>query len=74
MQLGLVMLSWLYFQKDMSNYPPVTIAEDERLCSTGQLDLSYNGDVLVYRPRLSMAHSMEQCEVSVTIPLSPEEP
>jgi hypothetical protein len=34
------------------------------------LHLGYNGVVLVYRARMSMAHSMEQCEVSVTIPLN----
>jgi hypothetical protein len=38
------------------------------------LYLRYNKDVLVYRARMSMAHSMEQCEVSVTIPLNPTEP
>jgi hypothetical protein len=38
------------------------------------LHLGYNGDVPVYRARMSVAHSMEQCEVSVTIPLSLEEP
>jgi hypothetical protein len=72
---------------DMSNYPHVTIAEDGRLYSTGQhhpgfprvlydalLHLIYNGNVPIYRARMSMAHSMEQCEVSVTIPISLEEP
>jgi hypothetical protein len=71
---------------DMSNYPCVTIAEVGRLCSTSQhhpgfprvlydtLHLGYNGDVPVYRACMSMVHSMEQCEVSVTIPLSLEEP
>jgi hypothetical protein len=80
------MLSWLCFQMDMSNYPHITITEDGRLCSTGQhrsgflrvlydaLHLSYNRGVPVYRAHMSMAHSMEQCEVSTTIPLSPEEP
>jgi hypothetical protein len=71
---------------DMGNYPHITIAEDGRLCSTGQhcpgfprvlydtLHLGYNGDVLVYGARMSMAHSMEQCEVSVTISINPEDP
>jgi hypothetical protein len=36
--------------------------------------LSYNGDVLVYRGRMSMAHGLDRCEVSVTIPLNPVEP
>jgi hypothetical protein len=35
--------------------------------------LGYDGDALVYRCRLSMAHSMDQCEVSVTIPFDPTE-
>jgi hypothetical protein len=72
---------------DMDNYPHITIAEDGRLCSRGQhrpgfsqvlydalLHLGYNGDVLIYHSRMSMAHSMGQCEVSVMIPIWPEEP
>jgi hypothetical protein len=35
--------------------------------------LSYNGDVPVYRGRMSMAHGLDRCEVSVTIPLNPVE-
>jgi hypothetical protein len=67
---------------DMSNYPHITIAEDGRLCSMGQhhpgflrvlydtlLRLGYNGDVPIYRARMSMAHSMGQCEVSMMIPI-----
>jgi hypothetical protein len=38
------------------------------------LHLGYNGDVPVYRARMSVAHSMVRCEVSVTIPLNPMEP
>jgi hypothetical protein len=37
------------------------------------LHLGYNRDVLVYRARISMAHSMVQCDVRVTIPLNPME-
>jgi hypothetical protein len=86
MQMGLVMISWLCFQMDMSNFPHVTITEDGRLCSMGHhhsgfprvlydaLHLGYNGDILVDRARMSVAHSTEQCEVSVNIPLSSEEP
>jgi hypothetical protein len=72
---------------NMNDYPHITIAEDGKWCSTGQhhlwflrvlydalLHLGYNGDVPVYRAHMSMAHSMEQCEVSVTIPLNPTEP
>jgi hypothetical protein len=38
------------------------------------LHLGYNGDALVYRGHLYMAHGLDQCEVSVTIPLNPVEP
>jgi hypothetical protein len=38
------------------------------------LHLGYNGDVPVYRCRMSMAHGMDMCEVSVRIPLNPTEP
>jgi hypothetical protein len=38
------------------------------------LYLSYNMDVPVYRARMFMAHGLDQCEVSVTIPLNPVEP
>jgi hypothetical protein len=38
------------------------------------LHLRYNGAVPVYHARMSMAHSMDQCEVSVTIPLNLTEP
>jgi hypothetical protein len=68
------MSSWLCFQMNMDNYPHVTIAEDGSLCSTGQhrpgfprvlydalRQLGYNGDVPVYRGRMS-------------IPLNPTEP
>jgi hypothetical protein len=40
----------------------------------GLLHLRYNGDVSVYRAHMSMANIMEQCEVSVTIPINPIEP
>jgi hypothetical protein len=72
---------------DMSKYPHVIIAEDGRLCSMDQhhpgfprvlydalLHLGYNGDVPIYRTRVSMAHSIEQCEVSVMIHIRLEEP
>jgi hypothetical protein len=71
---------------DMSKYPHVTIVEDGRLCSTGQhhprfsrvlydalLHHGYNWDVPIYRTHVSMAHSMEQWEVSMMIPIRPEE-
>jgi hypothetical protein len=72
---------------NMNDYLHVTIAKDGRLCFHGPaspgfprmlydtlLHLGYNGDVLFYRARMSMARSMEQCEVSVTIPLNPMKP
>jgi hypothetical protein len=80
---GLVIFSWLCFQMDKSDYPHVTIPEDGWLCSMCQhrpgfprvlydalLHIGYNRDVLVYQARMSMAHSMDQCEESVTIPLN----
>jgi hypothetical protein len=36
--------------------------------------LGYDGDALVYHCRLSTAHGMGQCEVSVMIPFDPTEP
>jgi hypothetical protein len=85
--LGLIMFSWLCFQINMDDYPHFTIDKDGSLCSTGQhrlrfprvlydtlLQLGYNGDVPVYRGRMSMAHGQDKCEVSVAIPLNPTEP
>jgi hypothetical protein len=75
------------FQMELNDYPHFDITEDGRLCSMGQhcpgfprvlydalIRLGYDGDALVYRCRLSMAHGMDQCEVSVTIPFDPTEP
>jgi hypothetical protein len=81
------MFSWLCFQINMDSYPHVTIPKDGTLCSMGQhhpgfpcmlynvlLHLGHNGDVPVYRSRMSKAHGQDRCEVSVTLPLSPTEP
>jgi hypothetical protein len=38
------------------------------------LQLGYNGDVPVYRGRMSMIHGEDKCEVGVAIPLNPMEP
>jgi hypothetical protein len=38
------------------------------------LHLGYNEDVLVYHACMSMAHSMEHCKLSMTIPLNSIEP
>jgi hypothetical protein len=85
--LGLVTFSWLCFQMNMNNYPHITITKDGSLCSMGQnrpgfprvlydalRQLGYNGDVPVYRGRMSVAHGQDKCEVSVVIPLNSMEP
>jgi hypothetical protein len=67
--------------------PHITTTEDKRLCSMGQhrpgfpwvlydalLHLGYNRDVPVYHAHMSAAPSMEQCEVSVMIPIKSEDP
>jgi hypothetical protein len=81
------MFSRFCFQMNMNNYPHITIAEDGSLCSTGQyhpgfsrmlydalLHLEHNGDVPIYRGRMSKVHGQDRCEVSVTLFLSPTEP
>jgi hypothetical protein len=85
--LWLVMFSWLCFQMNMNDYPHISIAEDRRLCSIGQhrpgflrvlydalLHFGYNGDAPVYHCRMSMAHGLDRCEVSMMIPLNLAEP
>jgi hypothetical protein len=75
------------FQMELNDYPHFDLAEDGRLCSLGQhcpgfprvlydalIRLGYDGDAPVYRCRLSMAHGMDQCEVSVMIPFDTTEP
>jgi hypothetical protein len=72
---------------ELNDYPLFDLAEDGRLCSTGQhcpgfsrvlydalIHLGYDGDASVYRCRLSMAHGLDRCEVSVTIPFDLMEP
>jgi hypothetical protein len=74
------------FQMELNDYPHFDLTEDEALCSTGQhcpgfsrvlydplIRLGYDGDAPVYHCRLSTAHGMGQCEVSVTIPFDPME-
>jgi hypothetical protein len=61
------------FQMELNDYSHFDLAEDGRLCSTGQhclgfpivlydalIHLGYDGDALVYRCRLSMAYGMDQ--------------
>jgi hypothetical protein len=75
------------FQMELNDYSHFDLAEDGRLCSIGQhcqgfprvlydalIHPGYDGDAPVYRCRLSMAHGMDQCEVSMTIPFDPPEP
>jgi hypothetical protein len=75
------------FQMELNDYPHFDLAEDGRLCSTGQhcpgflrvlydvlIHLGYDGDVPVYRCRLSRVHDLDRCEVSVMIPFDPAGP
>jgi hypothetical protein len=75
------------FQMEMNDYPHFNDTEDGTLCSMGQhcpgfprvlydafIHLGYDGDALIYCCRLSMAHGMDQCEVSMMIPFNPTEP
>jgi hypothetical protein len=70
------------FEMELNNYPHFDLAEDERLCSTGQhcpgfprvlydalIRLGYDGDAPVYHCRLSWVH-----EVSMMIPFDPMRP
>jgi hypothetical protein len=72
---------------ELNDYPHFNLTEDGTLSSTGQhcpglprvlydtlIHLGYDGDAPVYRCRLSTAHGMDQCEVSVMIPFDPTEP
>jgi hypothetical protein len=75
------------FQMELNDYPYFDLTEDGALCSMGQhcpgfprvlydalIRLGYDGDAPVYHCRLSIAHSMDQGEVSVMIPFNPTEP
>jgi hypothetical protein len=72
---------------DLNDYPHFDLTENGRLCSMGQhclgflrvlydtlIHLDYDVDAPIYRCRLSTAHNMDQCEVSVTIPFDPMDP
>jgi hypothetical protein len=62
---------------ELNDYPHFYLAEDGRLCSTGQHCPGFPRvlyDTPVYRCRLSTAHGLHMCEVSVTIPFDPTEP
>jgi hypothetical protein len=75
------------FQIELNDYPHFDLTRDGRLCSMSQhypgfprvlydtLNyLGYDGDTLVYHCRVSTAHGMDQCEVSVMIPFDPVKP
>jgi hypothetical protein len=75
------------FQMELNDYSYFDLLKDGRLCSMGQhcpgfprvlydalICLGYDGDAPIYRCRLSTAHGMDQCEVSVMIPFDPTEP
>jgi hypothetical protein len=81
------MCLWLCFQINMADYTHIYLTDDGRVCSTGQhrpgfprvlyntlLRVGYNGNAPIYHCQLSMAHSMNVCEASVTIPIEPSEP
>jgi hypothetical protein len=72
---------------ELNDYPHFLFTEDGRPCSTGKhrpgfpkvlydalLHLGYDGDTPIYRCRLSMAHDLERCEVSMMIPFNPMKP
>jgi hypothetical protein len=71
---------------ELNDYAHFFLAEDGRLCCTGQhcpgfqivlwdalLHLGYDRDAPIYRCRLSKAHGLDRCEVSVMIPFDPTE-
>jgi hypothetical protein len=72
---------------NMADYLHFYLTEDVRHCYTGQhcpgfpkvlyntlLCVGYKGDTLIYCCRLFVAHGVEVCEASVTIPIVPLEP
>jgi hypothetical protein len=74
------------FQMELNDYPHFYLAEDGRLCSTGQhcpcflrvlydalICLGFDENASVYCYLLSMAHDLDRCEVSVMVPFDPIE-
>jgi hypothetical protein len=72
---------------ELNDYPHFYLADDGRLCSTGQhcpgcprvlydalIRLGYDGDAPVYRCRLSRVHDLDRCEVSLMMPVNPAKP
>jgi hypothetical protein len=75
------------FSLELNDYPHFHLAEDGRLCSTGQhflvfpgvlydalICLGYNRDAPIYSCRLSTAHGMDKCDINMMIPFGPTEP
>jgi hypothetical protein len=75
------------FQLELNDYPNFYLTMDGRMRSTGQyypgfprvlydahIRLGYDRDAPVYHCRLSMAHGLYKCDLSVTIPFDPVEP
>jgi hypothetical protein len=84
--MGFVTFLMSVFQMELNDYSHFDLTDDKTLCSMGQhcprflrvvynaiIHLGYDRDAPVYRCRLSMAHGMAQCEVSVMIPFDPTE-
>jgi hypothetical protein len=67
--MGLVTFCYVYLSDGAEPLPPLP-----KVLYGALIHLGYDGDAPVYRCRLSMAHSLERCEVSVTIPFDPTEP
>jgi hypothetical protein len=74
------------FQLELNDYPHFYLVEDVRMSSMGQycpgflrvlydalIRPGYDGDAPVYCCRLSIAHTLDRCEVSMTIPFDPTE-
>jgi hypothetical protein len=85
--MGLVAFFISAFQMELNDYPYFDLTEDGTLCSMGQhcpgflrvlydtlICLGYDGDAPIYCCRLSTAHGMDQCEISMMTPFVPMEP
>jgi hypothetical protein len=57
---------------ELNDYPHFFLAEDGRLCSTGQHCPAFLR--VLYDALLRMAHGLDRCEVSMTIPFDPTKP
>jgi hypothetical protein len=75
------------FEMELNDYTHFFLAEDGRLCSTGQhcpefprvlydvlFHLGYDGDAPIYCCQLSKAHDLDKCKVSMMMPFNPTKP